>query len=364
VALTGTVAGAAPAPVIGVSPATLDFGTVNVGQNKSLAVTIANSGAASLNVTAALVNGPAFTWTGPAIPFTLAAGGQAVGAVWFAPTVAGAQTGTLTILSNDPAHPTTAVPLSGTGTSSTSGPPSRPTGSVLDSSNPLSTSLVGLFLMNERRGTTDLNLADGQTASFAGASLPVWNTGDPSILFNGGGSLNSYLNAGTDPVFDKLPVSKMTIVAKVFINTLATGGICEKNDGNSTDSGFVFGWYADGTMLFTVERTTQDMRVYTAPGSAPTGRWMQVAVTWDGTVGGGASAHMFIDGVEQIKTTSMDGSGTMGYANATNQPFRIGNADFDVWGSLNGKMAYLAVYKGRILTPTELSQLDAHLPIR
>ena len=106
------------------------------------------------------------------------------------------------------------------------------------------------------------------------------------------------------------------------------------------------------------------MRVYTASGSVPTGRWMQVAVTWDGTVGGAASAHLFIDGVEQAKTTSSDGSGTAGYANATNQPFRIGNASFDVPGSFNGKMAYLAVYKGRILTPAEMSQLDAHPPIR
>ena len=363
VATAGSATGAGS---IGISPGSLDFGTVNVGQNKSLAVTISNTGTGPLNVTAAIVAGPAFTWTGPGIPFTLTAGAQAVGAVWFAPTATGAQNGTLTIYSTDPAHPTTAVPLSGTGTTSTStsGLPARPGGSVLDSSNPLSTSLAGLFLINEGHGTTDLNLADGQTASFAGASGPVWNTSDPSIVFNGGGSLNSYLNAGTDLAFDKLPVSKMTIVAKVFLNTLATVGICEKNDGNSIDSGFVFGWYFDGTMRFTVQRTTQDMRIYTAPGTVPAGRWMQVAVTWDGTVGGAASAHLFIDSVEQAKTTAQDGSGTMGYANATNQPFRIGNADFDIPGSFNGRMAYLAVYKGRLLTTTEMNQLDAHLPIR
>jgi hypothetical protein len=282
----------------------------------------------------------------------------------FAPAAAGAQTGTLNLASNDAAHATTPVPLSGTGTSTSNGPPARLPGSVLDSSNPLSTSLAGLFLMNEARGTTDSNLADGQTASFAGANPPAWNSSDPSIVFNGGGYLNSYLNAGTDAAFDKLPVSQITLAAKVYVSTVATGGICEKNDGNTSDSGFVFGWYSDGTLRFTVERSGQDMRVYTAPGSVPTGRWMQVAATWDGTVGGAASAHVFLDGVEQAKTTSMDGTGSLGYANATNQPFRIGDASFDVPGSFNGKMAYLAVYKGRILTPAEMSQLDAHLPIR
>jgi hypothetical protein len=90
---------------------------------------------------------------------------------------------------------------------------------------------------------------------------------------------------------------------------------------------------------------------------------VQVAFTWDGTVGTAAGAHLFVNGVEQAKVSSSDGSGTLGYANATNQPFRIGNADFDFPGSLTGKMAYLAVYKGTILSTTEMGQLDAQLPI-
>jgi hypothetical protein len=43
---------------------------------------------------------------------------------------------------------------------------------------------------------------------------------------------------------------------------------------------------------------------------------------------------------------------------------RIAQPRFDFAGSLNGKMAYLAVYKGRILTPAEMGQLDVQLPIR
>jgi hypothetical protein len=55
----------------------------------------------------------------------------------------------------------------------------------------------------------------------------------------------------------------------------------------------------------------------------------------------------------------------VGYAGATNQPFRIGNATYDsIAGSLNGKIAYMAVYRGRILTATELNQLDTQLPIK
>jgi hypothetical protein len=54
----------------------------------------------------------------------------------------------------------------------------------------------------------------------------------------------------------------------------------------------------------------------------------------------------------------------LGTSNATNQPFRIGNASFDTMaGTLNGKIGYLAVYKGRVLTPSEMNQLDSQLPI-
>jgi len=242
--------------------------------------------------------------------------------------------------------------------------PQRPSGAVLDTSNPLSNNLVGLFIMNEGTGTTDKNLVDNQTASFSGTSLPTWNTGDPSIVFNGGSSLNSYLNAGTDSNFDQMPNNKITILAKVYVTTLAAGGVAEKNDGNSIDSGFVFGWDGSGALRLTVEKSAADMRVATATGAVTTGQWMQVAFTWDGTVGTAAAAHLYVNGSEQTKASSADGGGTIGYSNATNQPFRIGNASFDSQaGSLNGRMEYLAVYKGRILTTTEMNQFDSQLPI-
>src|SRR5204862_259511 len=81
----------------------------------------------------------------------------------------------------------------------------------------------------------------------------------------------------------------------------------------------------------------------------------------DGTVGTEAAAHLFLTGSELAKQGGNSGAGTPGYSWATSQPFRIGSAQFDVAGSLNGRMAYLAVYKGRILTASELSSLDAQL---
>src|SRR5262249_56901666 len=82
----------------------------------------------------------------------------------------------------------------------------------IDSTNPLSSYLAGLFVMNERTGATDLNLVDFQSAAFSGASLPTWNLADPSVVFNGGPPLNSSLNSGTGLTFCQLPTSQTTLV--------------------------------------------------------------------------------------------------------------------------------------------------------
>jgi hypothetical protein len=239
--------------------------------------------------------------------------------------------------------------------------PLRPSTAVLDTTNPLSTSLTGLFVMNEGTGTTDKDLVDGQLATLTGSGTPTWNTTDPSVVFAGGASQNSYLNAGTDLAFDQLPTSQITVVAKVYVSTLAYGGVCEKNDGGST-AGFSFGWDSTGALRLTVEKSSGAMSATTGSNAIATGQWIQVAFTWDGTVGTAAASHIYVNAVEQSKVSSSDGSGTLSYANATNQPFRIATSTIGNAGSLNGKMAYLAVYRGRILTTAEMSRLDAQLP--
>ena len=245
-------------------------------------------------------------------------------------------------------------------------PPLRPAGAVLDPSSPLASGLKGLFLMNEGTGSSTQNLVDGQAAVFSGVVPPVWSGG--SLLLSGGSSLNSYLDAGSDMNFDQLTTGRMTIVAKVHLLTSTTGsipggGLAEKNDGD-IDSGFVFGINSNGAIEAIVEKSSQDMEIASPPAVVVSAGWMQVAFTWDGTQGTAAAAHLFLNGVEQSKAEASDGAGYIGFANATNQPFRIGNAGFDLPSSLNGVISYLAVYKDRILTPAELGQLDTQLPIK
>lgn len=253
--------------------------------------------------------------------------------------------------------------------------PGRPPGSVLDLGNPLSGNLIGLFLMNEGTGSEegqpadDKNLVDKQPANHSGPVPPTWKIADPSVVFHGGAPLNSFLDGGIDPAFNDLPTNDITIVAYVNLQARAAGGICEKNDGNPppvSDSGFVFGVDGNGALRLTVELSVTNMTI--AAGALGLNQWTQVAFTWRGTVGNDApasAAALFVNYVPQAPATAVNGSGTLDSSKAANSnPFRIGSASYDIAGSLNGRMAYLAIYKGRILTPTELQTLDTMLPIR
>jgi len=240
--------------------------------------------------------------------------------------------------------------------------PTRMLGASINPSSSLSQNLVGLFMMNEGSGTTDTNIVDGQTATFSGTTLPLWNTTDPSIVLRGTtSSLSSYLDAGTDLNFDQLTPNKMTVVAKVFLNAVAQCGIAEKTDDST--SGFTFALDNTGALTLYVLKSAGGMQATTAANAIISGQWVQVAFTWDGTLNTAAAAHIYIDGVEQPKVLSSDGAGIPNYVGATTRSFRIGNNSYFSGGSLNGKIAYLAVYKYRVLTPTELNQLDTQLPI-
>src|SRR5262249_12489632 len=104
-----------------VSPASLDFGSVNIGQTKELELTVRNSGTAPLTVSSTSSSNTRFTTIVPAPPFTVSPGGAQPVRVRFTPASATAETGTLAIASNDTATPLLRVDLRGTGTSSGTG---------------------------------------------------------------------------------------------------------------------------------------------------------------------------------------------------------------------------------------------------
>lgn len=108
-----TLSGTGTSASIGLSPLALAFGSVVVGSSSSLALTITNTGGASLSVTNLTSNDGQFA--PDATSFTISAGGSRVVNVAFTPTAGGSYTGTLSIAHSAMGSPAT-VPLSGTGT--------------------------------------------------------------------------------------------------------------------------------------------------------------------------------------------------------------------------------------------------------
>jgi len=114
VTLSGT--GTVPAdPTLALSANTLPFGSVADGSSKSLTLTLSSTGTSAVTVSSASITGTGFSLPTTGLPATLAPGQSLTLSVNFAPTTAGAVTGTLTINSNSTTGATAVVPVTGTG---------------------------------------------------------------------------------------------------------------------------------------------------------------------------------------------------------------------------------------------------------
>jgi len=108
----------ATGPSIEISPSTLSFGNLAVGQTATKTVTVTNNGTEMLTVSGISVTGTGFSASGPKLPMSLSAGQSASISAVFKPSGASADTGKITIASNADGSPSL-VALSGTGTTTT-----------------------------------------------------------------------------------------------------------------------------------------------------------------------------------------------------------------------------------------------------
>ncbi len=102
-------------PDAGVSPERAEFGDAKFKQTVIKKVTLTSYGPASLSLKSVDISGAGFSLTAPVAAVELGPNQTRVIEVRFDPVRAGAHTGSLTIVSDDPAHGTITVPLSGSG---------------------------------------------------------------------------------------------------------------------------------------------------------------------------------------------------------------------------------------------------------
>lgn len=103
------------APQIAVAPQALSFGSVTVGLSADQTLTLSNSGNATLTGTVTRAAGTSAEFTVAPASFSLAPGASQLVTATYAPSAVGADTGSLTVASNDPSTPSVTVALSGTG---------------------------------------------------------------------------------------------------------------------------------------------------------------------------------------------------------------------------------------------------------
>ncbi|HEY6302398.1 MAG TPA: choice-of-anchor D domain-containing protein, partial [Terriglobales bacterium] len=176
---TGLAAGALTA-----NPTSMNFGSVTVGSNQSMPVTVTNTGGETVAVSSAAASGSGFSVTGTTPPITLAAGQSTTFKVIFTPSTTGAASGALTVNSNA-SNPTLSVPLSGTGVAPgqlVSNPTTFSFGSIQVGT---SKSLAGTLTNSSGTSLTiSAATASGTGFSLSGLSLPLTLTADQSATFS------------------------------------------------------------------------------------------------------------------------------------------------------------------------------------
>lgn len=112
---TGTVSG----PVLTINPASIDFGSIQVGANDTQTVTLTNNGTANVVISSIAYTGSGMvTINQTGTQLVLAPGASTTFTVTFAPTAVGNVSGTITVTSNAPGSPAT-IAVTGTGTNDT-----------------------------------------------------------------------------------------------------------------------------------------------------------------------------------------------------------------------------------------------------
>ncbi|MFZ0300313.1 MAG: choice-of-anchor D domain-containing protein [Candidatus Sulfotelmatobacter sp.] len=111
VALSGT---AVAAGSLSATPTSFSFGGLQVGTNQAQTETLKNIGGDSLIISQATVSGAGFSYTGLSLPLTLAPNQNTTFGVVFAPTAAGASSGSISLTVSG-SSTTVDIALSGTG---------------------------------------------------------------------------------------------------------------------------------------------------------------------------------------------------------------------------------------------------------
>jgi Abnormal spindle-like microcephaly-assoc'd, ASPM-SPD-2-Hydin len=210
IALTGT----GTQPQIAATPSAAAFGNVSTGTSNSQTITVSNGGSATLTISSVSVTGAGFNISGISAPLTIAAGKNATFNAVFAPTTAGAVSGSITLINNSP-NSSMSIPLSGTGIASTKVLGISTTSLSFGSVNVGSSSSLSVVLTNN--GNANVTISNvgvtGAAFSTSGVSSGEMLTPNQSVTVtvqfapSTGGAVNGSVTISSDATNSPATVS-------------------------------------------------------------------------------------------------------------------------------------------------------------
>ena len=305
-------------PDIRVVPTALDYGSVNVGQSSDKKLQIHNDGTAVLHVTSITSTSSMFVVLNS---FNVPSGGMVEVTVRFAPTTGGVKTGTITIASDDPDEPTTAVSVQGIGIQTVPDVRVVPTalsfgsvnvGSSLDKKFQLHNDGNALLQVSSITSSSNQFVIPQKSNVLPGSMVEITVRFAPT---SGGGRTGTIIIASNDPDEPTTSVSVQGIGVqtvpdiRVVPTALNFGSV---NVGQSSDKKLQI--HNDGNAVLHVSSitSTSSMFVVLNSFSVPPGGMVEVTVRFAPTTGGAKTGTITIasdDPDEPTKSLSVQGIG-------------------------------------------------------
>ena len=318
------------AGVLSASSTNMSFGSVAVGSTGTQSVTVTNTGTSAVNITAAVITGAAFTVVGGNPASSIPVGQSVTVQIQFAPTAAGAVTGTFTVTS-DASNTPLAISLSGTGTQ----PVLTISPASLNFSNvPVgTTSTQTVTLTNSGNSDLKVNLATLTGTGFGMSSLglPKTITAGQNLSFTVQFSPTSTTGASGSIVFtDNAPGSPQTLT--LTGSAVATGSTLGATPGSFNFNSVVvnasspqsFTLTNSGNATITINQITTTGPGFSSSGLTPgqtiaAGATATFTGTFAPTTTGAVSGNIAITSTATNPTLNipLSGTGTQGGLTAT-----------------------------------------------
>lgn len=334
--------------------ASLGFGSVTVGNDKSLSETVTNTGSSSITLSQLGISGSGFSFSGISSPVTLAAGQGVTFNVTFTPSAAGNASGNLTITSTA-SDSTLTIPLSGTGTAAPVGqlnvsPSTLAIGNVVVGS---SGTASGSLSASGASVTVTATSSSNSAFSVSGLSLPVTIAAGDSVPFtvtftpqttgSASATLTFTSNAQTPTSTDTATGTGTAVAAGqlgVSPSTLALGNVVDGTSGTASGS-----LTASGASV-TITAASTNNSVFSVGGlslpvTIPAGQSVPFTVTFSPQTTGTASATLTFTSTAQPSTTTetLTGTGTAAPTYSVNLSWEASTSP-----NISGYNIYRAVY--------------------